>query len=37
MNGTRGAFGGEEKRLQAFGGVTWTKKATLETQALMGV
>jgi len=36
MSGTFGAYGREEKRVQGFGGVTWRKEATLETQAWVG-
>ena len=33
MGGASSAYGGEERRVQGFGGVTWGKEATWETQA----
>ena len=35
MGGTYGAYGGE-RRVQGFGGETWGKETTGETQAQMG-
>ena len=31
MSGSCRAYGGEERRVQGFGGETWGKEATLET------
>jgi hypothetical protein len=36
MGGACGAYGGEERRIQGFGGETWGKETTEETQAQMG-
>jgi len=36
MGGTCSAYGGEEMRTQDFGGETWGKETTWETQAYMG-
>jgi len=33
MGGACSAYGGEERRVQAFGGGTWGKETTGETQA----
>jgi hypothetical protein len=33
MGGACSAYGGEERRLQGFGGETWGKDTTCETQA----
>jgi hypothetical protein len=33
MGGARSAYGGEEKRIQGFGGETWEKETNWETQA----
>jgi hypothetical protein len=33
MCGTGSAYGGEERRIQGFGGETWGKETTWETQA----
>jgi hypothetical protein len=36
MGGACSAYGGEEKRMQGFGGETLGKETTWETQASMG-
>ena len=36
MDGARDAYGGGERRVQGFGGETWGKGTTGETQAQMG-
>ena len=36
MGGACIAYGGEERRIQGFGGETCGKETTLETQAQMG-
>jgi len=33
MGGARGAYGGEEKRIQCFGGENWARETAWETQA----
>jgi len=36
MDGACSTYGGEERCIQGFGGKTWRKETTWETQALMG-
>jgi len=36
MGGTCRTYGGEERWIQGFGGETWGKETTWETQAWMG-
>jgi len=33
MGGARSAYGGKERSIQGFGGETWGKETTWETQA----
>jgi len=33
MGGAFSVYGGEERRMQGFGGETWVKETTWETQA----
>jgi len=35
MGGACGKYGGEERHIQGFGGETWRKETTWETQAYM--
>ena len=36
MGGAFSAYGGEERRMQCFGGETWGKETTGKNQAQMG-
>ena len=36
MGGTCGAYGGQERSVQGFGGETWGKETTGEIQVQMG-
>jgi len=36
MGGAFSAYGGRESRVQSFGGETWEKETTGETQAQVG-